>query len=566
MIGPRPPLRPPAGDEQGAGPAFRPIFAIFEGGGARGIAHFGALKGIERAKLATVGVAGASAGAIVAVLKAVGYGADDIFDPMRAGGDILSARTMSPLDLLGRRDWSTFIWMRRFRWILWAVLLIPLLPVLLAAAIAGFLLRLLGYPALLRSLSRFGFFSTVSARDVLNDIIRDQLLTHYALQGVPQEEVPALVRFRDLDPRRVSQCISLKIIATNVSRQRLEVFDQATPDVVVADAVAASCAIPFLFRAARIRRVSDDGAETLDPSFYLDGGLVSNLPVWVFAEDKRSIERGRPFRRDPPVPIVAFTLAPVTEEALAKPTPRALLRYVRAVLRTAVFGGQATVQEFIPDLTVVKLPSSLTVLGFDCSRAAALKAYQEGLNASLACLQRNLRNRPLTTRSALASFSIDVLAQSALVRARLAMTPLAQVRACLIKPFGRSSFRVVAAIGMEDDADDHLVLDATNPGAPTAFIDRAPTFVRVRPTSPELNMTKYEEALVRRTLDSLIAMPIFDDPGEWGKPRSERPTPRGILCLDSDTSLEVEYKDAGFLNWMATQSVIFSVLVREMET
>ena len=47
----------------------RPIFAIFEGGGAKGIANVGAYAAAGEMGLDFVGVAGASAGSIVAALQ-----------------------------------------------------------------------------------------------------------------------------------------------------------------------------------------------------------------------------------------------------------------------------------------------------------------------------------------------------------------------------------------------------------------------------------------------------------------------------------------------------------------
>jgi len=46
---------------------------IFEGGGAKGIAHVGAYAAADEMRFEFVGVAGASAGAIVASLIAVGF-------------------------------------------------------------------------------------------------------------------------------------------------------------------------------------------------------------------------------------------------------------------------------------------------------------------------------------------------------------------------------------------------------------------------------------------------------------------------------------------------------------
>ena len=55
-------------------------FGIFEGGGAKGFAHVGALKAAKEKNISFVGVAGTSAGAIVAALVAAGHDADSLYD------------------------------------------------------------------------------------------------------------------------------------------------------------------------------------------------------------------------------------------------------------------------------------------------------------------------------------------------------------------------------------------------------------------------------------------------------------------------------------------------------
>ena len=69
-------------------------FGIFEGGGAKGLAHVGAIAVAQELGVQFVGVAGASAGAIVAALIAVGYAPREVYDPpLRAG----SSRAISPI-------------------------------------------------------------------------------------------------------------------------------------------------------------------------------------------------------------------------------------------------------------------------------------------------------------------------------------------------------------------------------------------------------------------------------------------------------------------------------------
>jgi len=129
------------------------------------------------------------------------------------------------------------------------------------------------------------------------------VLAAYRQVGKTADQVPEKIRFLDIDPRAVPGFCRLKIVATDISGQQLRLFDHRTPDVVVAEAVAASIAIPGLFKPAAIPSFCD-GAKNAFALYYADGGLVSNLPVWCFSEEKAAAERRRP--NSVAIPIVAF--------------------------------------------------------------------------------------------------------------------------------------------------------------------------------------------------------------------------------------------------------------------
>lgn len=80
-------------------------FGIFEGGGAKGLAHVGALRAAEEQHVRFLGVAGTSAGAIVAALVAAGYKADDLYCPDTRKGVL--ARDL--LELFGREQWQQLL-------------------------------------------------------------------------------------------------------------------------------------------------------------------------------------------------------------------------------------------------------------------------------------------------------------------------------------------------------------------------------------------------------------------------------------------------------------------------
>lgn len=142
-------------DDQGNGKAVpaRPIFAIFEGGGAKGIAHVGALQAIQDNNLEIVGVAGTSAGALVATLIAIGLEASDIMELHDPKSNILSRYETSPVALLGEDDWHRFQRLLRNG-------KRALVTGAIVGAVANFLLAPRVMTSLALAISRYGHFST----------------------------------------------------------------------------------------------------------------------------------------------------------------------------------------------------------------------------------------------------------------------------------------------------------------------------------------------------------------------------------------------------------------------
>ncbi|MDP9013424.1 MAG: patatin-like phospholipase family protein, partial [Pseudomonadota bacterium] len=345
----------------------RPIFAIFEGGGAKGIAHVGAYAAADEMGLEFVGVAGASAGSIVAALIAVGFSPAEIFNPDRPGSDVFSDHGLSPIGVLGAADWRLFQRLRRYgRWILIAVL------VMFAATL---LFAIIGWPLMARAfaaastaaaaasflrgralLRNRGIFDPAHFAAAFNPILRGRVERIYREEGRATDGIPDKIRFRDIDPQQIARFCRLKVVATDISGQQLRLFDHRTPDVVVAEAVAASIAIPGVFKPAHILSSEEPDSHASQIRYYADGGLVSNLPVWCFAEEKAATERRT--RNNAAVPVVAFTLSDASTANPGNPTLSAF-RYFMQVLRTGIFGGQTIVQEFVGDLYPIQLQSSL---------------------------------------------------------------------------------------------------------------------------------------------------------------------------------------------------------------
>lgn len=548
---------------------YSSAYAIFEGGGVKALAHVGALKALEEVKLALVGVAGTSAGAIIAALVAVGYEPDEIF--LSSNDNILSRLNLSgPIELLGQDKWNRFqSWKVRSLFIL-LVNLSGLAVLLFKGVIAGYVTLIIpGFGPLLSAslinavaiallvisivwavrevwplIRDRGLFKSDIIRDTVNLALKRKL-EEYKAQGLIDDDIPDVVLFEHIDPARIPRCIPLKVVATNVTDGELTLFDHRTKHIPVGDAVAASAALPFVFCPTKVRGFTTSDAE------FADGGLVSNMPSWVFRDEKRARERleTRDGGRDR-VPIYAFELHEKQVASAARHSRLgAIWPYIRKVLTAGIFGGQTIIQKFVPDLRVIQLEATLATMAFDCSGSDAEEAVAAGRASAADFLGRERLTEDLTNR-VLTAIHEKVCAAITENRGREAP----RIRIALIDPVTSSSesdvvgFRVVAGANMNDDSDDALELDVNGSIAPAAFKENRAIFGEIGTRTPaELLMTKYERALLPQGLHSVIALPIYALPTETQRPRR-------VLAVDSSDDLRSEFESKPFMDTLVGAS------------
>jgi NTE family protein len=200
---------------------------VFEGGGVKGIGLGGAYEALENAGFRPNNVAGTSAGAITAALVAAGYGAAALKD------------IMSNMPFPRFKDTG--------------------------------------------GLSRVPFFG--GPLNVLKDLgIYEGKFFHEWISGLL--EAKNKTRFGDLlneDATGLEDRHRLRVIASDVTHRRMLVLPTDAghlgiePDeMLVADAVRMSMSIPIFFEPVEIRG-GEDGEHTI-----VDGGMLSNFPVWLF--------------------------------------------------------------------------------------------------------------------------------------------------------------------------------------------------------------------------------------------------------------------------------------------
>src|SRR3989344_1272490 len=245
-------------------------YAVFEGGGVKGTALVGAIAKTFELGYTFSYVAGTSAGAIVASLIAAGYKATELKNILD-GVDYLKFMDEGPEDK------------------------IPLVGKVVSI------------------ISQKGIYEG----DYFESWLRDLL----ARKNVKT--------FRDLRVKNLRKDArypySLQVIASDVSRGKLLVlpgdfrdYGLNPDDVEVARAVRMSMSIPYFYEPATLPYAGGK-------SFIVDGGILSNFPVWIYDEDPMYPEvptfgyklvdpdEGRPHKIDGPVSLFDALFATMME-------------------------------------------------------------------------------------------------------------------------------------------------------------------------------------------------------------------------------------------------------------
>lgn len=211
---------------------------VFQGGGCRAVAHAGAYEAATNCGVRFSEVAGTSAGAIIAAL--IGAGADPDFVLSKLS-DLDFRRFMRPPEKSAAPD-SLPHWLLNF------------LP--------------------LRFISKFympariayygGCYSSLEIEIWVDDLLA---------QLLPSASRP--VKFSEL-------VLSTKVVTTDIGSGTVKIWGtDETPNESVALAVRASCSIPVFFQPVAV------GATR-----HVDGGLLSNLPAFVFSGKSSRLSLG----------------------------------------------------------------------------------------------------------------------------------------------------------------------------------------------------------------------------------------------------------------------------------
>jgi NTE family protein len=501
-------------------------FAIFEGGGAKGLAHVGALKAAEKQNLEFIGIAGASAGAIIAALVAAGFKADELFCPDPAKRATTLFARVDWVGLLEVKRWRAYQGLTRDLTELSSRVTSPGIRPAIKAAIRAWGLKRKWMDQIKTSVARKGFFSTDTFEAWLDRTLAERL-------GLEGGDVTFARLYKE------SHKI-LKVVAVDILKQELVIYSHlSSPNVRVAKAVAASSSIPFFF-----------APTIIDNRAMVDGGLMSNFPAWLFELERSEYP---PFIR-----TYGFTLVDAAASSLA---PGGLLGsiadYTRKVVQAGVFGGQTMLNDPIELFHVVPIASRFDALAFELNDEQKTDLYTDGLNSA----SKYFRDHAVADDVAI-TVALKVLSDKL---RELINLPLEGLRANISLPVATEHLRVTYSYNMENDTDDRLRLQRGQTGTGDVLQRKKAiqTDIRqIRSGSTMRGLNKYDSALVRKDMISLISVPIFGADHEWGQLANLRSTPIAVLAFDCNEDILSYFDRHDIIIFFEHSSILLGRLLR----
>ncbi|MEH7464225.1 patatin-like phospholipase family protein [Bacillus thuringiensis] len=196
------------------------IDGVFEGGGVRGIAHVGAICALEENGYAWERVAGTSSGAIIAALLACGYTGKELKTIIN-NADYTNFLTKTWLDKIPLIGKGVNVWFK------------------------------------------MGIYKNDFIEQWLEDLLSKKGVTCFS--DLPNPD-------------------SLKIIASDISNGNMVIFPDDLPhygfsnkNFSIAKAARMSSTIPFFFQPVKWKT-----PKWKQSCYMLDGGVLSNYPIWIF--------------------------------------------------------------------------------------------------------------------------------------------------------------------------------------------------------------------------------------------------------------------------------------------
>lgn len=475
-------------------------YAIFEGGGAKGYAHIGALKSAEERGIEIAAVAGTSIGAVIACLIGAGFKADELYS-LDDAGNARGILSLDPLDRLNKQDWSRFehltkdysqstAGMGSQQWLIY---------VSIAFIWLALPLKFLRHWRLFRKLvSKLGLTSTNGFREFLDEALREKL-------GIPPDRT---VCFSDLK-------IPVKVIASDLVSEGIVVFPLNADDSVV-DAVVASASFPIFFEPTVVGEY-----------LMVDGGILSNRPAWVFDEERKIAGEA--------IMTICFVLieqSPLLAERRPHSRPESLVEFLSKLIRTSVFGRTHLETRGIQDFYSVEIAANIGVLSLQDAYVRARELVQNGkLDAD-----RFFSTLVGPRNTEIMKKALERMSASIYQLLSQYVAGPGDVR-CSVLIKRDSNLARLSYASYQPAADYGVSVSLNSPGMAQCFRSRQPILTIVDKIPAEVRenfLFKTEHAFRAPDVEIIYSIPIFGSGLEWMKiDATDRSEPIAVLSISA---------------------------------
>ncbi len=319
----------------------------------------------------------------------------------------------------------------------------------------------------------------------------------------------------------------LLLTATNLSRQCLELINSVDPryyEMPIAAAVRASAGFPIFFRP----RAFGDG---LNRQWFVDGGMISNFPIWTFSDAFREqIARSEFYRPFAWRPWLRIGLRVVGDDK----APDDLTQtgsYARAMLGMLTGGARNELEDILarqdPRSIIIRQQASTT----EGPGVLAVGEVDARKICRMVALGQEAAAQELDRRKAPGIYTANPeMAELVTERLRLIAEECARVmgegadpnfRVNVFIPV-RNTLAMLFSHNMDGDADDGLVFPNLSTGVAGACYQTSTTLVcnlekvaqlratNLRTYNRLFNMTDEFQKAIRRDRTWLMSVPIFD--------------------------------------------------------
>ncbi len=458
-------------------------YAILDGGGVKGAALVGCLKAAAEQGVKFIGYGGTSAGSIVALLANVGYSSEEIRKIM-----VEEINFHDFLDDAERK-------LQRFQE----------LPQKLSKSISKDLVLLKNLDLINELRQNFGFCNGNKLTNFLLKKIQNSQKLENSQSDLKQQLKNATdITFQNL---RDIGCSPLKIVASDIKNHKAVIYPQdegaEALNYSAIAAVRASMSYPFVFTPV----IEDD-------SVLVDGGLSSNLPVFLFKEEQRKNSR----------PVIAFDL--YSQEALKSSThPKHKYEFGQFcgdILATIIDSSDDLLRSVIDKVYHVRVPVPANIKTLDFSIDVELREnlFYRGYSATASFLTLNLpqwKKATNTIEQLQALHAPPYLVKPTLktiVREIEESTNLRNIRSYIMLPIEKSRFAIAYQYNMDEDPDIDWQIDINNKGAwGESWRERKVCLLNVKNLKQEpsvFNMTKPQVNKIPKDRKTIVTVPIFN--------------------------------------------------------